>query len=148
MDEDGRGRLAKAVAERMYAQDAAARAQGIAILEVGPGRARARMTVRPDMLNSHRICHGGVLFTLADTAFAYACNGANKATLASTCTITYASPAQAGEELTADAREVLRQGRSGVYDVAVTAADGRVVALFRGQSREVRGESVPGLGPA
>jgi acyl-CoA thioesterase len=146
MNDDGqRQRLAQAVAEGMYALDGAARSLAICIDGVGPGHARARMTVREDMLNSHRICHGGMIFTLADSAFAYACNAENKSTLATTCSISFASAAELGEELTAIAEERVRSGRTGVYDITVTAGDGRVVAVFRGNSYQVKGESVPGL---
>ena len=143
-DEQGQQR-AQAVAEDMYALDEAARSLAIGIDNVGPGRARARMTVRENMLNSHRICHGGMIFTLADSAFAYACNAENKSTLATTCSISFASAAELGEELTAVAEERVRTGRTGVYDVTVKAGDGRVVAVFRGNSYQVKGETVPGL---
>ena len=143
-DEQGQ-QLAQAVAEDMYALDEAARSLAIAIDNVGPGRARARMTVREDMLNSHRICHGGMIFTLADSAFAYACNAENKSTLATTCSISFASAAELGEELTAVAEERVRTGRTGVYDISVKAGDGRVIAVFRGNSYQVKGETVPGL---
>ena len=146
MNDDGqRRRLAEAVAEGMYALDGAARSLAIRVDGVQPGQARARMTVREDMLNSHRICHGGMIFTRADTAFAYACNAENKSTLATTCSISFASAAELGEELTAIAEERVRTGRTGVYDITVTAGDGRVVAVFRGNSYQVKGESVPGL---
>jgi acyl-CoA thioesterase len=139
-------RFIEAVAEAMYARDNVARGLGIEIEVVRPDYARMRMTVREDMLNSHRICHGGVIFTFADSAFAYACNAENRATVATTCAISYASAAQLAEELTAIAEERVRQSRTGVYDITVTAAgDGRIVAVFRGNSYEVKGESVPGL---
>jgi acyl-CoA thioesterase len=143
-DEQGQ-QLAQAVAEEMYALDEAARSLAIGIDNVGPGRAQARMTVREDMLNSHRICHGGMIFTLADSAFAYACNAENKSTLATTCSISFASAAELGEELTAVAEERVRTGRTGVYDITVKAGDSRVVAVFRGNSYQVKGETVPGL---
>jgi acyl-CoA thioesterase len=94
------------------------------------------------MLNGHATCHGGLIFTLADTAFAYACNASNRATLALTCHVTFIAPARAGDVLHASAREQSRTGRTGVYDVEVRRADGAIVALFRGQAYEVRGAIV------
>lgn len=98
------------------------------------------MSVRPDMLNGHGICHGGFIFTLADSAFAFACNSYNQTTVAQQNQITYLSPGQPEERLTAAAREVSRSGRSGIYDVTVTGEDDRVVALFRGLSRSINGQ--------
>ncbi len=103
------------------------------------------MTVRDDMLNAVDICHGGVIFTFADCAFAYACNSENKRTLATHCSISFAAAARPGEELTAIAEACIHQGRIGVYDIAVTGEGGRVIAVFRGQSYQVTGVSVPGL---
>jgi acyl-CoA thioesterase len=140
--------FAKRVAEGMYAADNAARAWGVTIEEVRPHYALARMIVRDDMLNSHGVCHGGMIFALADTAFAYASNSENKATLAVSCTISFASAVRAGEELTAVAQVQSRGGRTGICDVTVTDVAGKTVALFRGNSYQVRGESVPGLGDA
>ena len=133
------------VAAGMYEIDNAARALGIEIVEVGPGRARLRMTVRDDMLNSHGTCSGGMIFTLADTAFAYSCNADNKTTVAVNCSISFVSPGRQGEILTARSEERFRQGRSSIYDVTVSGDDGRTVAVFQGTARQVRGESVPGL---
>jgi len=101
------------------------------------------MTVRPDMLNGHRICHGGFIFALADSTFAFACNTYNQLTVAQQNQITYLNPGKAGEVLTARADEVSRTGRSGIYDVTVTGEDGRTVALFRGLSRTVKGQHFP-----
>ena len=123
--------------EAMYARDHAARALGIVIDEVGAGTARLSMTVRGDMVNGHGICHGGLTFTLADTAFAYACNSAGRTTVALGADISFTAPAKEGERLTATARERTRQGRTGIYDVEVTA-EGRLVALFRGTSYELK----------
>jgi acyl-CoA thioesterase len=103
----------------------------------------SRMKVRDDMLNGHGICHGGFIFTLADSAFAFACNSYNQNTVAQQNQITYLTPGQAGEILTATASEVSRMGRSGIYDVTVTGEDGRTVALFRGLSRTVKGQHFP-----
>jgi acyl-CoA thioesterase len=96
------------------------------------------------MINGHGTCHGGFTFALADTAFAYACNACNRATVALACQITYTAPARPGDELTAIAREIARSGRTGVYDVEVCRADGTRVALFRGNAYETRGEVVAG----
>lgn len=133
---------AAAVRQEMYGRDRAAQALGITVEAIGPGSALCRMGVREDMLNGHGTCHGGLIFTLADTAFAYACNAGNRATVALNCQINYVAPARAGDVLTAEAREQSRTGRTGVYDVEVRRADGGVVALFRGQAYEVRGAIV------
>jgi len=127
-------------AERMLAQDAATQAMGMRLDHIGPGQATLSMQVRDEMLNGHRICHGGYIFSLADSAFAFACNSYNKLCVAQQNQITYVAPGQAGERLTAQAREVSRSGRSGTYDVTVTGQDGRVVALMRGLSRQISGQ--------
>lgn len=142
----GENDFAKIVAKGMYAQDNAAQALGIRIEELRPHYALARMIVRDDMLNSHGVCHGGIIFTLADTAFAYASNSENKATLAVSCTISFAAAVPVGAELTAVAEKRSRGGRTGIYDATVTDGAGKTVALFRGNSYQIRGESVPGLG--
>jgi acyl-CoA thioesterase len=103
------------------------------------------MTVRPDMVNGHHICHGGMIFTLADTAFAYACNSYNKNTVASACNIDFLAPGKEGEVLEAEAQERSLSGRTGVYDVTVRTREGRVVALFRGKSYRINGEVIAGL---
>ena len=133
-------RLAEAVAEALYQRDAAARGLGITVLEVRPGFARMGMTVRPDMLNAHGICHGGFTFALADTTFAYACNNRNHVTVAAGCDIVYPAAGRLGDNLTAVAEERLLRGRSGVYDITVTNQTGEVVALMRGQSRRLEGK--------
>lgn len=138
--------FAKAVGQGMYALDKAAQGWGVRIEEMRPHSTVARMTVRDDMLNSHGVCHGGMIFALADTAFAYASNSDNRATLAISCNISFAAAVPAGAELTAVAEKQSRGGRTGIYDVTVTDGEGNVVALFRGNSYQVRGESVPGLG--
>lgn len=131
--------LAERVARAMFANDRASQAMGMELLEVGPGRARLAMRVRPDMLNGHGICHGGHIFTLADSAFAFACNSDNVATVALACHVTFVAPARENERLIAEAREVSRAGRTGVYDVTVTRDDGSLVAVFRGNSYRTRG---------
>ncbi|MEO0401069.1 MAG: hydroxyphenylacetyl-CoA thioesterase PaaI, partial [Pseudomonadota bacterium] len=105
-----------------------------------PGTATLTMPIRPDMLNGHGICHGGMIFALADSAFAFACNTYNALTVAQSNQITYLAPGKAGDVLTATACEVARQGRSGTYDVTVTASDGSAIALFRGLSRTLKGQ--------
>ena len=133
---------AEAVARRsaatMWAQDGASRAMGMELLEVGPGRARLRMAVRPDMEQGHGTCHGGVVFTLCDSAFAYACNSTGEATVAASAEITWIAPAHDGDVLVADAVEEVRYGRSGITRVRVTREpDGVLVALFTGRSRSL-----------
>ncbi len=134
--------LAEAVARALFERDAAAQGLGIVIAEVRPGFARLTMTVRPDMLNGHQTCHGGFSFALADTAFAYACNARNHATVAAGCNIVYPAAGRLGDVLTAVAEERHLQGRSGLYDVTVTTQTGTVIALFRGQSRRVEGKII------
>ena len=126
-------------ADAMWANDLASQSLGIRVDHIGPGQATLSMPVRADMLNGHGICHGGMIFTLADSAFAFACNTYNRITVAQQNQITYLSPGQPGETLTATATETARQGRSGTYDVTVTGGDGRTVALFRGLSRTISG---------
>jgi acyl-CoA thioesterase len=120
-------------------RDEAARALGIELVEATEGRATVRMTVRPDMVNAHGTCHGGLLFTLADTAFALACNSYGSLTVAAGATIEFLAPAAPGAVLTARCVERVREGRSGVYDVEVVDGEGGAVAVFRGRSRTVGG---------
>lgn len=127
-------------AAAMRAKDRAADWFGHDLAAVGPGTATVRMRVRDEHLNGHDICHGGVIFTLADTAFAYACNSYNRLVVAQHNSISYLSPGKPGEMLTATAVEASRAGRSGIYDVTVTGEDGRKVALFRGASRAIDGQ--------
>lgn len=131
---------ARRSAEIMFAKDRASAGLGMEITEIAPGRATLTMRVRPEMLNGHGICHGGFIFTLADSAFAFACNSHNRLTVAQQNQITYLAPGKAEERLTAEAREVSLTGRSGIYDVTVTGEDGRQVALFRGLSRTIKGQ--------
>ena len=128
--------IARRCAQRMYDDDAASQALGITISEVGPGTAAATMDVRPDMVNGHGICHGGYVFTLADTAFAFACNTYDERTVAAGADISFLESVPTGARLVATAVERSRRGRSGLYDVTVRRADGeQVVAEFRGRSR-------------
>ena len=130
--------LARRAAQVMWDDDAASRALGMELLDVRPGRATLRMTVRDDMTNGHGICHGGFTFALADSAFAFACNSHGLRTVAVSCDIVYVAPVHRGDQLVAQAVERHRSGRSGIYDVTVRCAD-RVVAEFRGRSRQISG---------
>src|ERR1700724_1331932 len=135
--------LANATAQAMYEADACSRALGIKLKEVRPVYARMQMNVRDDFLNGHGICHGGLIFTLADSTFAFACNARNQVTVAAGAEIHFISPARKGETLVAVARERASAGRSGVYDIEVTdRASGRLVALLRGGSRRLDGSIV------
>lgn len=134
---------AKKCAEIMFAKDTASVGLGMEIENIEPGQAVLKMQVRPDMLNGHGICHGGFIFTLADSAFAFACNSYNQLTVAQQNQITYLMPGNQGETLTATALEVSKSGRSGIYDVTVTGQDGRTIALFRGLSRSIKGQHFP-----
>jgi len=131
---------ARLSAEAMWADDRATRALGIEILEVGPGHARLAMTVAQHMTNGHATCHGGFIFTLADSTFAFACNSHGARAVAQHCTVTFLAPGKLGMRLEAEARERHRTERSGIYDVTVRdAADGTVIAEFRGHSRTIGG---------
>ncbi|KAI5915760.1 MAG: hydroxyphenylacetyl-CoA thioesterase PaaI [Proteobacteria bacterium] len=137
--------LAAAVAAAMWSRDRAAQALGMRIDSVGPGHATLSMPVRGDMVNGHHICHGGLIFALADTAFAYACNAYNRNTVASGCNIDFVAPGKEGDTLQAEAVERSLSGRTGVYDVTVRDSAGRTVALFRGKSYRIAGEVIAGL---
>jgi len=126
----------------MYSRDTATQALGIRIVDVGPGTAELSMVVRADMLNGHEICHGGFIFTLADSAFAYACNSYNLNTVASGAAIEFTAPARAGETLTAHAHERQLAGRTGVYDVEIANDRGQIVAFFRGNSYRIKGHLI------
>lgn len=130
--------VARRSAESMWAGDSASQSLGMRIVAVGPGTATLEMPVREDMVNGHAIGHGGLTFTLADSAFAFACNSYNRRTVAHLCEITYVAPTRLGDVLTAVAVERSRKGRDGVYDVTVRNASG-VVATFVGRSKEIRG---------
>ena len=127
--------LARACADAMWAEDSATRTIGITLDHVAPGTARLSMDVAPHMVNGHNMCHGGYIFTLADSAFAFACNTHNQRAVAQHCTITYLRPARLGARLTATATERSRHGRSGLTDVTVTDETGTPIAEFRGNSR-------------
>lgn len=134
--------LARRVATRMFESDRASQALGMTITRISPGSATLTMTVRSDMVNGHAICHGGLIFTLADSAFAFACNSYNFNTVAQGCTIEYLAPAHEGDVLTADARERSLSGRTGVYDIEVKNQRGETIALFRGKSYRIKGHIV------
>jgi acyl-CoA thioesterase len=134
--------LAERVAEALYAIDKTSQALGISIVEVRPGYARASMRVRSDMVNGHRICHGGMVFTLADTAFAFACNSHNENTVAAAASIDFLVPSHEGDELTAVATEVWRSRRNGIYEITVVNQEGARIALFRGRSARLEGQVV------
>jgi acyl-CoA thioesterase len=131
--------LAELAGKTMYERDPTSQALGMALAEIRPGYARMTMTVRADMLNGHRTCHGGYIFMLADSAFAFACNSHNFNTVGAGCTIDYLAPGREGDVLTAEAVEQALIGKTGVYDIAVTNGEGRTVALFRGKSHRVPG---------
>jgi acyl-CoA thioesterase len=135
--------LARAAAQAMYEADACSHALGIELLEVRAGYARMRMAVRPDFLNGHRICHGGLVFTLADSTFAFACNSYNINTVASGCSIEFLRPVHDGDVLTAEAIEQTLSGRNGIYDIRVTNRAGDTVAMFRGKSAQIKGNVIP-----
>jgi acyl-CoA thioesterase len=131
--------LARACAQAMWREDRASQGLGMELLAVGPGTARLAMTVTEAMVNGHGICHGGYVFTLADSAFAFACNSYDERTVAQHCAITFLRPAQLGDRLTADAVERQQAGRSGIYDIRVSDGAGQIVAEFRGHSRSIGG---------
>ena len=126
----------------MLAEDAASRELGMQIEAMGPGYARMSMTVRPEMLNGFKICHGGYITLLADSGFAFACNSYNELTLAAGIVVDFIAPARAGDLLTAEAKEVTLSGRTGVYDVTVTNQRGDITAVLRGRSHRVKDKQV------
>jgi len=134
--------LAERCAKAMFEQDQASQKLGMKIESVAPGRAELSMTVTEDMIQGHGSCHGGYLFTLADSAFAFSCNTYDKRTVASGCSIDYVYGASLGDRLIATAEEQSRGGRTGVYDITLTNQDGATVALFRGKSYQVRGSVI------
>jgi acyl-CoA thioesterase len=130
--------LARACADAMWKEDNASRDLGMEILRVGPGEAELTMTIQPHMVNGHGIAHGGFIFLLADSAFAFACNSRNERTVAAQCDISFIRPARLGDRMVATAREISKTGRSGIYDVRV-AVDDITVAELRGHSRTIGG---------
>ena len=134
--------LARRIADTMLKGEGTGPSWGIQIEDADVGYSKISMTVRDDMLNSHKIAHGGLMFALADTAFAYACNSRNQVAVAQSASIVFTSPVKNGERLEAEAREITVTGRSGVYAITVRGGDGRVVAQFQGQSRTIGGTIV------
>jgi acyl-CoA thioesterase len=135
--------LAEATAKAMYESDACSRALGLELLEVRPGYARMQMKVRDDFLNGHGICHGGLMFTLADSTFAFACNSYNINTVAAGCSIEFLRAVKGGDVLTAEGIEQSLTGRTGIYDIRVTNREGEIVAMFRGKSAQIKGNVIP-----
>ena len=134
--------LADRVTEALYAGDKASQSHGIRIVEVRPGYAKLAMVVRNDMVNGHRICHGGMVFTLADSAFAFACNSRNDSTVAAAASIDFLAPSYEGDELTAEATELWRSRRNGIYEITVTNQKGARIAFFRGRSYQIDGHVI------
>ncbi|SEB21286.1 hydroxyphenylacetyl-CoA thioesterase PaaI [Variovorax sp. YR216] len=134
--------IADLAREHMFANDRAARGLGMEVTEVSPGKATVTMTVRENMLNGHDICHGGLITTLADTAFAYACNSYNELTVASGFSVDLMAPGREGDVLTARSFEVSKAGRTGVYDCDITNQRNERIAVFRGRSYTIKGKPV------
>ncbi len=135
-------RTAEIVRDRMYANDRASKGLGMRVVEIGPGRATLVMAVREDMLNGHDLCHGGLIATLADSAFAYACNSYDVPTVASSFAVDLLAPGRPGDVLTARCHEVSKAGRTGVYDCEVSNQRGERIAVFRGRSYAIKGKTV------
>ena len=136
--------LAQRVGESMFAQDRASREfMQMELLSCEPGRALMRMTVREPMLNGHKICHGGLIFTLADSTFAFACNSYNVVAVAAGCSIEFLKPAHLNDVLTCEGVEQTLSGRHGIYDMRVSNQHGEVIALFRGKSAQIKGTVIP-----
>ncbi len=134
--------IAEAVRDRMFAEDAASRGLGMQVEAVGPGYSKLSMTVRPDMLNGFKTCHGGFIATLADSAFAFACNSHNEVTVAAGIVVDFLAPVYEGDVLGAECREVALPGRTGVYDIKVTNQHGKTVVVMRGRSHTMKGKAV------
>ncbi|HUJ52273.1 MAG TPA: hydroxyphenylacetyl-CoA thioesterase PaaI [Steroidobacteraceae bacterium] len=146
--EDATPAAAQALAERtarvLFARDRASQAFGMRLDAVAPGRARLLMRVRGDMVNGHGLCHGGIVFALADSAFAFACNSYNDSTVAAAASIDYLAGAREGDELAAEASELWRTRRNGLYEIVVSNQRGERIALFRGRSYRIDGQVVSG----
>ena len=143
MDDEHSLILARRAADSMFASDTCSKWLGMRLLEVRPGYARMSMNVRPEFLNGLGICHGGLMFTLADSTFAFACNSHNVPAVAAGCTIEFLRPVKGGDVLVAESQEQMLSGRHGIYDVRITNSNGATVALFRGKSAQLKGEVVP-----
>lgn len=146
MSEADAAQLAQRVGAAMWSRDRAARELGMRLEAVGPGTARLSLTVSAAMLNGHAVCHGGLIFALADTAFAYACNSHNGNAVAAAASIDFLAPAREGDVLTATAREIWRSRRSGLSEIEVTNQRGERIALFRGRSSRIAGEVIQPAG--
>ncbi|HYB33533.1 MAG TPA: hydroxyphenylacetyl-CoA thioesterase PaaI [Steroidobacteraceae bacterium] len=131
---------AERAAGALFDRDRASQALGMRIVAVGPGRAQVSMQVRADMLNGHGLCHGGIVFALGDSAFAFACNSHNDSTVAAAASIDFLASAREGDELMAEARELWRTGRNGLYEIVVSNQRGERIALLRGRSYRIRGQ--------
>ena len=135
---------ARKVGEAMFSVDNASKDfMQMELVTCEPGRAVMRMEVREPMLNGHKICHGGLIFTLADSTFAFACNSHNKVAVAAGCSIEFLKPGQLGDVLTCEGREQTLQGRHGIYDMKVSNQRGEVIAMFRGKSAQIQGTVIP-----
>lgn len=137
--------LAEACAAALWGPDTCSQWLGMRLEEVRPGYARMSMKVRPEFLNGHGICHGGLMFTLADSTFAFACNSHNVPAVAAGCSIEFLKPVQGNDVLTAQGQEQSLSGRHGIYDIQVSNAAGEVVAMFRGKSAQLKGRILPAL---
>ena len=135
--------LAEACAAAMWNDDSASQRLNMALDHVAPGRATLSMTITRDMSNGHGNCHGGYIFTLADSAFAFACNSHNRVTVAAGCSIEFLKPGQLGDVLTCEGLEQVLQGRHGIYDMRVSNQRGEVIAMFRGKSAQIQGTVIP-----
>ena len=135
--------IARACADAMWNNDSTSQRLGMELQHVAPGEATLAMTVTEAMANGHGNCHGGFIFTLGDSAFAFACNSHNQVVVGQHCSITYIAPARIGDRLVATATELSRQGRSGIYDIRITNQHGQHIAEFRGHSRVVKGSHLP-----
>ena len=144
-DQLAKDQIAKACAQAMWSGDSASARLGMALVSVSVGQATLTMPVTDVMVNGHGTCHGGFIFALGDSAFAFACNSYNQCTVAQHCSITYLAPGRLGDHLTARAMELSRTGRSGIYDVTISNQDGMTIAIFRGHSRTIKGELLPGV---
>jgi acyl-CoA thioesterase len=147
MTEDDAAMRATRIAQAMFERDRASQSLGMRIIGVGPGWARLGMTVRGDMINGHGLCHGGIVFSLADSAFAFACNSYNDATVAAAASIDYLAAVREGDELTAEATELWRSRRSGLYEITVANQRGERIALFRGRSHRIDGQVLEEAAP-
>ena len=137
--------MAEACAKVMWDGDDASSGLGMKLHSVAPGQAVVTMPITGALVNGHGTCHGGYIFTLADSAFAFACNSYNQRTVAQHCSITFLAPGRLGDLLTARGAELSRTGRSGIYDITVSNQDGLTIAIFRGHCRTIKGELLPGM---